>query len=103
MPGSFDELIQTTRLPVLVDFWAAWCGPCSIVSPLVQQLAREYTGRLLTVKVNTDEKQHIAAKYQITSLPTIMMFRNGQVAMRLTGAFPYDYLKQQIEEHLPNS
>jgi thioredoxin-like negative regulator of GroEL len=70
---------------------------------MIQRIAREYAGRLIAVKVNTDEKQHIAAAYQITSLPTIMMFSNGQVAMRLTGALPYDYLKQQIDEHLPHS
>jgi len=102
MPKSFDELIQTATLPVLVDFWAAWCGPCFLVSPVIQQLAREYSGRLLTVKVDTQEKQHIAIKYHIASLPTIMMFWKGQVVMRLTGALPYDYLKQEIEKHLPH-
>lgn len=103
MPGSFNELITTASLPVLVDFWAGWCGPCRLVSPIIQKLAHEYSGRLMTVKVNTDEKQHIAAQYQITSLPTIMMFRKGQVVMRLKGAFPYDYFKQQIDEQLSHA
>lgn len=103
MTKSFNELIQTSDLPILVDFWAAWCGPCSIVSPIILQIAREYSGRLLAVKVNTDEKQQIAAEYQISSLPTIMLFWKGQAIMRLRGAFPYEYIKQQIEEHLPRS
>ena len=101
LPKSFYDLINTADKPVLVDFWAAWCGPCSIVSPIVQQIAREYAGRLITVKVNTDEKQFIAANYNITSLPTIMMFWKGQPVMRLAGAWPYEHIKQQVEENLP--
>ena len=100
LPKSFNDLIQQSELPVLVDFWAEWCGPCKMVSPVVEQLAREYKGRLLTVKINVDQKQHIAAQYKISSIPTIMLFHQGQVLMRQTGALPYSALKSQLEKHL---
>jgi len=103
LPRSFDELIQQSKLPVLVDFWAEWCGPCKMVSPVIQRLAREFKGRLLTVKVNVDQKQHTAARYQISSIPTIMLFYQGQIQLRLTGALPYEAIKAQILEHLPQN
>ena len=97
LPKSFEELIRTSDLPVLVDFWAAWCGPCKMVSPAVEKLAKEFAGRLITVKVNVDQKQHIAAHYQIQGIPTIMLFHKGEPVMRTTGALPEDQLRQQIE------
>ncbi|RLD09378.1 thioredoxin [candidate division KSB1 bacterium] len=100
LPKTFNELINNSPLPVLVDFWAEWCGPCRQVSPAVQQIAREYKGRLLTVKVNVDEKPHVAAQYQIQSIPTIMLFKNGQPIMRLTGAYPYGAIKAEIDKKL---
>ena len=100
LPKSFEDLIQQSDLPVLVDFWAEWCGACRTVSPAIQKIAAEFKGRLLTVKVNVDQKQHVAGKYQITSIPTIMMFDKGQIRMRLTGALPYDALKAEIQKYL---
>ena len=94
---SFDELVNTADKPVLVDFWAEWCGPCRIVSPIVQQIAHEYSGKLVTVKVNVDKKQHIAGKYNVRSIPTIMMFWKGQPIMRVVGAQSFQQLKQQID------
>lgn len=96
LPRSFDKLIQQSDLPVLVDFWAEWCGPCRVVSPIIQQLAVEFKGKLLTIKVNVDKKPHLAAQYQIQSIPTIMMFHKGQLVMRLAGAYPYEALKAEI-------
>lgn len=101
LPKHFEDLIKVSEKPVLVDFWAAWCGPCKMVSPSIEKLAKEYKGRLTTVKINVDEKQHIASKYQIQSIPTIMMFWKGEPIMRLQGALPYDALKANIEEHIP--
>ncbi len=101
LPRSFEELITHSDLPVLVDFWAEWCGPCRVVSPTISRLARENAGRLLTVKVNVDRKPHIAAKYNIRSIPTIMLFWKGHELMRLTGAHSYEQLKRDIESHLP--
>lgn len=101
LPKSFDALIKESNLPVLVDFWVAWCRPCRMVSPTVERIAKEMKGKLLTVKVNVDRKQHVASKYQIESIPTIMLFHKGQALMRLAGALPYDALKAEVEEHLP--
>jgi thioredoxin 1 len=101
LPKSFLELVRTADRPVLVDFWAPWCGPCRMVSPAVQRLAREYAGRLLTVKINVDEKPQIAGRYQVTAIPTVMMFWRGEPVMRLQGAQPYPAMKRQIEASWP--
>jgi thioredoxin 1 len=101
LPRSFDELITTSVKPVLVDFWAAWCIPCQIVSPTIVQIAKEYSGRLLTVKVNVDEKQHIAIRYDVGSIPTVMMFWKGQSLLRIIGVQSFDEIKQQIDIHWP--
>jgi len=100
LPKSFEALIQTSDRPVLVDFWAEWCGACRTVSPTVQRIASEFKGRVVTVKVNVDQKQHVAAKYKITSIPTIMLFHKGQVLIRLEGAMPYETLKAEIEKRI---
>jgi thioredoxin 1 len=100
LPKSFNDLIRTSKSPVLVDFWAEWCGPCKTISPAIQKIAKEYKGRLLTVKINVDQKQQIAAQYQVQSIPTIMMFNRGKIIMRLTGALPYDALKSEVLKQL---
>lgn len=103
LPKSFDELIQKSEIPVVVDFWAGWCGPCKMVSPTLEKIAREFKGKLMVIKINVDHKQHIAAQYQIQSIPTIMMFHKGVQKMRLVGALPYEAIKQEIVKHLyPN-
>jgi thioredoxin len=102
MPSSFQELIETSEKPVLVDFYADWCGPCKMVSPAVKQIAADLRGRITTVKVNVDRKQHVAAKHRIQSIPTIMLFHRGRELMRLQGAYPYEQLKSQVEAHLPS-
>ncbi len=100
LPKSFEELVRDSQVPVLVDFWAEWCGPCHMISPSIKKIAAEHRNDLLTVKVNVDEKQHIAAKYRIQSIPTVMMFNKGKVIMRLTGALPYPALKSEVEKAL---
>jgi thioredoxin 1 len=101
LPGSFDELINASDRPVLVDFWAEWCGPCRVMGPIIKQIAGEYSGRLITVKVNIDKKQDIANKYQIASIPTVMMFWKGQDLMRIIGVQPINEIKKQIDAQLP--
>lgn len=100
LPKSFNELIQQAETPVLVDFWAEWCGPCKTVSPTIARLASEFKGKMLTVKVNVDEKAQIATQYQISGIPTIMLFHKGKILMRLTGAYPYEALKAEVQRHL---
>lgn len=101
LPRSFDELITTSDKPVLVDFWAAWCVPCQIVSPIIVQIAKAYSDRLVTIKVNVDERQLIAARYQIGSIPTVMMFWKGQPLLRIVGVQSFEEVKKQIEERWP--
>jgi thioredoxin len=98
---SFDELIRQSDKPVLVDFWAEWCGPCRMVSPAISKLASELKERIMTIKINVDKKQHIAAQYQINSIPTIMMFFQGKILMRISGAYPYEQLKSEVLKNLP--
>jgi thioredoxin len=98
LPSSFNDLVRDSDLPVLVDFWAEWCGPCKMVAPVIEQLAREFKGRIRVVKVNVDEKPQISAQYGIQSIPTIMLFHRGKVLMRQSGALPFGALKQMIED-----
>lgn len=100
LPKSFFELIEASDKPVLVDFYADWCGPCKMVSPAIKRVAGDFKGRIITIKINVDLKQHIAAEYQIQSIPTIMMFFKGKDIMRLTGAYPYESIKAEVEKSL---
>lgn len=100
LPKSFDDLLAQADVPVLVDFWAEWCGPCHVLAPTIAQIAREYKGRLIVIKVNVDEKPRIAAAYQIQSIPTIIIFRDGQPVARQSGALPFGALRKLVDEAL---
>ncbi len=101
LPASFSDLLARAEIPVLVDFWAEWCGPCRTVAPAIERLAREYSGRMIAVKVNVDKKPAIAEKYEVQSIPTIILFWQGRTRMRLTGAFPYETIRKKLEESWP--
>jgi thioredoxin 1 len=100
LPKSFNELIQQAEIPVVVDFWADWCGPCKMVSPALEKLAQEFKGKLMVIKINVDKKPQISAQYQVQSIPTIMMFHKGNQKMRLVGALPYEAIKQEVVKNL---
>ena len=96
---SFDEEI-VAAIPVLVDFWAPWCGPCRMVSPVVEQMGQEYAGRLKVVKLDIDPAPAIAARYGIQGIPLLVLFRDGQEIDRLVGAVPPATLRAMIERHV---
>lgn len=100
LPKSFTDLVHQADKPVLVDFHATWCGPCRMVSPSIERLSKELKGKIVTVKVDIDKKQHIAAQYGVQAVPTIMMFHKGESILRLQGALPYETLKMEVETRL---
>ena len=98
--ANFDKEVLEASLPVLVDFWAPWCGPCKMVGPIVKELSEEYSGKLNVGKLNTDESPVIAERYGIRSIPTLMVFKNGKVVEQLVGALPKSQLQKIIVKHL---
>ena len=98
-PETFDDEIVAS-VPVLVDFWAPWCGPCRIVSPVVERVGREQAGALKVVKLNVDEAPKISERYGIRGIPLLMIFRNGAEVDRLVGAAPYERLRDWVAPHL---
>jgi len=100
LPPRFEDLIKQSEVPVLVDFYADWCGPCHMVAPVVKQIASEYSGRLITIKINTDEKPQLAGMYQIQSIPTLIVFYKGKILRRTQGAMPYQTLKKEVDQAL---
>jgi len=97
---NFDSEVLQSELPVLVDFWAEWCGPCRMVAPALEAIANEHSGRLKVVKLNVDEAPSVAAKYQIMSIPTLMLFKGGQIVERIVGAQPKQKILEQILQHI---
>lgn len=94
---TFDAEVLKSDLPVLVDFWAEWCGPCRMVAPIVEELAVEYDGRLKVAKVDVDDNQRLAMRYNIMSIPTLGVFRGGEMIERIVGYMPKQELKRRLE------
>lgn len=97
--GNFKEIIGSDK-PTLVDFWADWCGPCRMVSPVIDGLAEEYDGKITVGKVNVDEQQALAAEYSIVSIPTVILFKNGTAVKKLVGVQSAEDYADMIEENL---
>ncbi len=98
--AEFEQEVLKADLPVLVDFWAEWCGPCHHIAPILEKLAEEYDGKIKFVKVNTEENFDTPASYGILSLPTLLVFKEGQQIERITGARPKGDLKRSLDKVL---
>ena len=98
--ASFKDDVLESDVPVLVDFWAPWCGPCRMVAPVVDEIAEQYDGQIKVVKLNTDENPQVASKYGIGSIPTLMIFKGGQRVDMVVGAVPKTTLANTLEKYL---
>jgi thioredoxin 1 len=97
--ATFDTEVLANDLPVLVDFWAPWCGPCRVVGPVVEAIAQDYAGRVKVVKLNTDENPVTASRYEIRSIPTLMLFQAGKLVDTAKGAVPQATLRKMLDTH----
>lgn len=98
--SNFDQIVLQAETPVLVDFWAAWCGPCRMVAPVVDELAEEYEGKVVFVKVDVDQNPKTASKYGIMSIPTLLVFNNGSPVTNIVGFRPKAELKKILDDVL---
>ena len=98
--ANFEELVTKSDKPVLVDFWAEWCGPCKAIGPIIEELSKEYEGKAVIGKVDVDTNPETAMKYGIRNIPTILFFKNGQVVDKLLGAMPKANLVSVLNKHL---
>ena len=96
---NFEELLQDSKL-VIVDFWATWCGPCRMISPILDELEEEMQDQITVVKVNVDDAEEIAARFRIMSIPTLLFFKDGQMVDKTVGAMPKPVLAQKIQDNL---
>ncbi len=95
--ATFTEVVLNSEKPVLVDFWAEWCGPCRMVSPILDEIGAEYADKIEIVKVNVDEEPHLAAEYEITGIPAMKVFHNGKIVKEMVGAKPKPALLADLE------
>ena len=98
--AAFEKVVLQSTLPVIVDFWAPWCGPCRMVAPILDKIAKESAGKLIVAKVNTDENPEWATKYNVQGIPTMLLIANGKIVHRQVGALPEPILRDIIKQFL---
>jgi thioredoxin 1 len=96
--GDFDQQVLQSDIPALVDFWAAWCGPCRTVGPIVEELAEEYKGKIKVAKLDVDNNKQVASKYGVRGIPTLMLFKDGQIVDQIVGAVPKSRIKELLDK-----
>lgn len=98
--AAFEKVVLKSELPVIVDFWAPWCGPCKMVAPILEKIAKEMTGKLVVAKVNTDENQEWASKYGVQGIPNILFIADGKIIHQQVGALPESMLRDVIKQFM---
>ncbi len=98
--GNFKDEVLNSNMPVLVDFWAEWCGPCKMIAPAVAEMAKEYEGRAKIAKLDVDNNYQTAGAYNVRSIPTLLIFKNGKVVDQIVGAVPKQRLKEKLDANL---
>ncbi len=97
---NFEQEVLQSNIPVLIDLWAVWCGPCRILSPIVEEIAKAYEGKIKVGKINVDENPDITRRYDVVSIPTLILFKNGQMVSHMVGVQPKSFIESEINKHL---